>query len=127
MADKRVSLTPVALASGSYTTNILYPAAAGAGGVGYTATASKIVIRKITIINTTAGALTYRLHKTTTGGAAAAGNAIAGAWDRSVAANSRDELFCSQVLDGSSASDYLVGGASGAGLTINVDFDLMHV
>jgi len=110
-------LDPVALAAGTYATNICYPAAAGASAVGYTARASYIILRHIRIVNTTAGALTFRLHKTTTGGAATAANAVIG-WDLSIAAGSYHDWYGQLALRGDVAADFLVGGGSAGGLTI---------
>lgn len=104
---------PVALTN-TYTTNILNPAAAGAG-TGYTPSASYIILRHIRIVNKTAGAVSFRLFIGATG-ANAAGTEFMG-YDLSVAANSYVDWYGAIRLD---AADFLVGGASAAtSLTIN--------
>lgn len=106
-SNKTQTFGPVALTA-TYTTNILAPAAAGASAVGYTATATYIILRHIRIVNKTAGAITYRLFVGATGGNAA-GTEFMG-YDKSVAANSYDEWFGQLRLEG--ANGFLVGGAS---------------
>jgi hypothetical protein len=103
---------PVALANGTYITNIYNPPAAS-GGVG-NAAVPYAIIRQIRIANTAATALTYRLQVGATG-AAAAGTRIA--YDVSVAAGAVSDIFLALRLD---AADFLVGGASGSGLEITV-------
>lgn len=98
---------PVALTN-TYTTNILNPAAAGAG-TGYTPTASRIILKHIRIVNKTAVAVSYRLFIGATA-ANAAGSEFMG-FDKSVAANSVDDWYGAMPLD---AADFLVGGASAA-------------
>ena len=117
--NKILRIDPVALAAGTYITNIAFPSSAGgAGAVGYTAPASYLVLRVVNIVNTTAGALTFRLHKTTIGGAAVAANSVIG-WDTSIAAGATFIWQGILLLNGSVAADYLVGGGSGAGLTFS--------
>lgn len=99
---------PVALTN-TYTTNIFAPAAAGASGVGYTPTATYILLKKIRVVNKTASAATFRLFKGATG-ANAAGSELA--YDRSVPAFGEVEIFCSLRLEGTNG--FLVGGASAA-------------
>jgi|SRR5215203_3509690 len=100
---------PVAL-SNTLTTNIVNPAAAGAGGVGYTATASYLILRHIRIVNKTAGAVTFSLWKGATG-ANVAGTEVVGT-ALSVAANSAFDWYGLMRLEG--ANGFLVGGASAA-------------
>lgn len=117
MAQNRLtSFGPVALANAVYTTNILTPAAAGGSAVGYTPTASYIILRKIRIINTTGGALTFRLYIGATG-ANAAGTEFLGK-DTSIAANASIEVFCQKRLD---VGQFLVGAGSNTGLTLEAD------
>jgi len=96
---------PVALANGTYVTNIYNPASALLFGV----------ITRIHIINTTVGALTFRLYKGATG-ANAAGTELY--YNVSVPANTAVDYY---MQDRFESTDFLVGGASGAGLTIKVD------
>lgn len=107
MQNRPFRFGPVALTN-VYTTNILNPAAAGAG-TGYTPTASYIILRHIRIVNKTAGAVTFRLFIGATG-ANAAGTEFMG-YDLSVAANSYVDWYGYLRLD---AADFLVGGASAA-------------
>jgi hypothetical protein len=108
MASNRIlRVGPVAL-SNTLTTNILNPAAAGSG-VGYTPTASYIILRHIRILNKTAGAVTFSLWIGATGGNAA-GTEFVGT-GMSVAANSYVDWYGMMRLD---AADFLVGGASAA-------------
>ena len=104
-SNKRFRFGPVALTN-TYTTNILNPAAAGAG-TGYTPTASYIILRHIRIINKTAGNVTFRLWLGATG-ANAAGTEVIG-YDMIVPANSYVDWYGVLPLE---ASDFLVGGAS---------------
>lgn len=114
---------PVALAAGTYVTDILYPGTIGGtrAAVGWTPTGDVVVyVKQVRIVNTTAGPLSYRLHKTTTGGAYAAANAVFGS-DEIVPANSTLVKSGNLRLDGSVAGDYLVGGGSATGLTIELE------
>jgi hypothetical protein len=121
MASNKIeSFGPVAL-SATLTTNIIAPAAAGASAVGYTATATYIVLRHIRIVNKTAGAVTFSLYKGATG-ANAAGTEFMGL-GMSVAANSFVEWFGALRLEGTNG--FLVGGASaGTSLTLNAEGEL---
>ena len=68
MAQNKIEkFGPVALTT-TLTTNIINPAAAGAGAVGYTATATYIILRHIRIVNKTASAATFSLWLGATGG-----------------------------------------------------------
>lgn len=101
---------PIALTA-VYTTNLLAPPAAGAGGVGFTATADRLYVRKIRLINVTAAAHTARIYKGATG-ANAAGTEIV-PLNVSVPANDYLEFpFQDMILEG--ANGFLVGGADGA-------------
>ncbi len=97
---------PVAM-SNTYTTNIVAPAAAGASAVGYTATASYLLIRHIHIANKTGAAATFRLYKGATGGNAAGTELF---FDQSVPANGVYDWYGQMRLEG--ANGFLVGGAS---------------
>lgn len=118
--NKLQSFGPVAL-SATLTTNIIAPAAAGASAVGYTATATYIVLRHIRIVNKTAGAATFSLYVGATG-ANAAGTEFMGT-ATSVAANSFVDWYGLLRLEGTNG--FLVGGASaGTTLTLNAEGEL---
>lgn len=111
-----VNLGPVALTT-VMTTNVIHPAAAGAGAVGYTATATKLRIRHIRIVNKTGSAATFSLWLGATG-ANAAGTEVVGT-AQSVAANSSYDWYGEMVI---SSSQYLVGGAgTTTALTLTAD------
>ena len=106
-ANKVETFGPVALTN-TYTTNIMAPAAAGASAVGYTATATVILLKHLRIANKTTAAATFRLYKGATG-SNAAGTELA--YDVSVAANSYVDLYFQNLrLEGTGG--FLVGGAS---------------
>lgn len=105
--NKLETFGPVALTT-TLTTNIIAPAAAGGSAVGYTATATYIVLRHIRIVNKTAGAVTFSLYKGATG-ANAAGTEFMGL-GTNVAANSYVDWYGAMRLEGSGG--FLVGGAS---------------
>jgi len=108
MAQNKIEkFGPVAL-SNVLTTNILNPAAAGAG-VGYTPTASYIILRHIRIVNKTALAATFSLWLGATG-ANAAGTEIIGT-GYSVPANSAFDWYGMLIMK---STDFLVGGAGTA-------------
>jgi hypothetical protein len=96
---------PVALANGTYVTNIYNPFSANIYGV----------ITRIHIANTTAGALTFRLYKGITAGNVAGTELY---YNVSIPANVAVDYY---MQDRFESTDFLVGGASGAGLTIKVD------
>ena len=105
-ANKTEIFGPVALTT-TLTTNIIAPAASGGSAVGYTATATYILIRHIRIVNKTTSAATFSLWKGATGantaGTEVVGNAL------SVAANSAFDWYGQMRLEGSGG--FLVGGA----------------
>src|SRR5258708_39841664 len=103
MASTRIlRVGPIALIN-TLSTNILNPAAAGAG-TGYTPTASYIILRHVRIVNKTGGAVTFSLWIGATGANAAGTEAIGNAL--SVAANSAFDWYGVLRLD---AADFLVG------------------
>lgn len=108
MAQNRLlSFGPIALTN-TTTTNLIAPAAAGSSAVGYTSTASYIVLRHIRIVNKTAGAVTFSLWRGATG-ANAAGTEVVGT-GYSIPANSAFDWYGQMVLQGTNG--FLVGGAS---------------
>ena len=98
---------PVALTN-TLTTNIIAPAVAGASAVGYTATATYILLFHIRIVNKTASAATFTLYKGATG-ANAAGTEVVGT-ALSIPANSAYDWNGRMRLEGTNG--FLVGGAS---------------
>lgn len=109
-ANKREVFGPVALTT-TYTTNIIAPAAAGASAVGYTATATYILIYQIRIVNKGA-ASSFRLYKGATG-ANAAGSEIS-AVDQAVPANATVDIFFQGGLRLEGTNGFIVGGAADA-------------
>jgi hypothetical protein len=104
-ANKLEIFGPVALTN-VLTTNIIAPAAAGAGGIGYTPTATYLVLRHIHVVNKTAAAHNFTLYKGATG-ANVAGTEIA--FSKNVPANDYVDLYGAWRLEG--ANGFLVGGA----------------
>lgn len=107
MASNKLEIFgPVALTT-TLTTNIIAPAAAGASAVGYTATATYIIIRHIRIVNKTGSAATFTLYKGGTGGNVAGTEFMGVA--TSVAANSYVDWYGQLRLEGTNG--FIVGGA----------------
>jgi hypothetical protein len=106
-ANKLETFGPIALTS-TLTTNVIAPAAAGAGAAGYTATATYIVLRHIRILNKTGGAATFTLYKGATGGNVAGTEVVGVAV--SVPANSYVDWYGQLRLEGTNG--FLVGGAN---------------
>lgn len=103
---------PVALTT-TLTTNIVAPAAAGASAVGYTATATYILLRHIRIVNKTASAATVSLWKGATAANVAGTEIIA--QGTSVPANGSIEWYAGAPglrLEG--ANGFIVGGSNTA-------------
>jgi hypothetical protein len=107
--NKLQTFGPVALTT-TLTTNIIAPAAAGASAVGYTATATYIIIRHIRIVNKTGSAATFSLWVGATG-ANAAGTEFFNV-GKSVPANDAVDYYGQLRLEG--ANGFLVGGAGTA-------------
>jgi hypothetical protein len=105
-ANKKERFGPFALTA-TLTTNLIAPAAAGASAVGYTATASQIILTHVRITNKTAGAVTFSMWIGATG-ANLAGTEFLGT-GISVAANSSFDWYGSVLIK---AGEFLVGGAS---------------
>lgn len=104
-SNKKFRFGPVALTN-TLTTNILNPATA-TGGVNAGSSSQYIVLNHISIVNKTAGAVTFTLYLGATG-ANAAGSEVIGI-AKSVAANDTFNWYGLLRLD---AADFLVGGAS---------------
>jgi hypothetical protein len=106
--NKQESFGPIAVPNAAG--NLIAPAAAGAGPVGYTATATYILLRHIRILNKTGGAVTFSLYKGATGGSAAGtefmGTAV------SIPANSYVDWYGQLRLEGTNG--FLTGLASAA-------------
>lgn len=108
MASNRIQrFGPVALAN--VATDVLNPADAGAGQVGYAPTASYIILRHIRIVNKTGGAVTFSGWIGATGASAAGTEAIGTA--KSVPANDYIDWYGMLRLD---TADFLVMLASAA-------------
>lgn len=108
MAQNKIEkFGPVFLAAAA--ADILNPADAGAGHVGYTPTASYIILRHIRIVNKTAGAVTFSLFIGATGGSLA-GTEFMG-FGKSIAANSHEDWYGMLILK---TTDFLTGLASAA-------------
>lgn len=105
MTNKAFRFGPVALTN-TLTTNILNPPTA-TGGVNGGSSAQYIILRRINIVNKTAGAVTFSLYLGATGGNVA-GTEIIGT-GQSIPANSYFPWSGYLRLD---AADFLVGGAS---------------
>lgn len=106
-ANKPETFGPIALTT-TLTTNLIAPAAAGAGAAGYTATATYILLTHMRIINKTAGAQNFSFYKGATG-ANTAGTEVVGT-GLNVAANSYVDWYGRLRLEGTNG--FLVGGAS---------------
>lgn len=106
MRNKFEIFGPIALTT-TYTVNLVAPAAAGAGAVGYTATAPFIIIRHIHIANKGATQETFRLYKGATGGNAAGTELF---FNKPVPVGDVYDWYGMLKLEG--ANGFLVGGAS---------------
>ena len=130
-ANKLVRFGPVAITTVT-TTNVLNPGTT-TGGVGMPATSTNMyfIVRHIRIVNRTATAIRHAFWLGATGANAvgteviAGGTATAGALDASVgvtvAAGSFVDWYGLLTLD---VADFLVGGASAAGLTFEAEGEL---
>jgi len=107
MQNKIERFGPVALST-VLTTNILNPAAAGAG-TGYTPTASYIILKHIRIVNKTGVAATFSLWLGLTGANTAGTEVIGQA--KSVPPNDAFDWYGQLIIK---AADFLVGGAGTA-------------
>jgi hypothetical protein len=128
-ANKVIRSGPVALTT-TTTTNILNPPTlTGGTGLAGTNANTYLIIKKITITNKTASAITVALWLGATGtnasGAEAVfgGQASAGAITQgvSIPANSYTERYCILRMD---VADFLVGGASATGLTFEAEGEI---
>lgn len=105
-ANKLETFGPIAVPNAAG--NLISPAAAGAGGNGYTPTATYIVLKHIRILNKTGGAVTFSGYKGATGGSAA-GTEFLGT-GLSIPANSYVDWYGSLRLEG--ANGFFTGLAS---------------
>jgi len=117
MQAKLETSGPVALTS-VITTNLLTPAAAGAGAVNYTATASFLLVSKIRIISKSASVATVSIFKGATG-ANAAGTELMNLYP--VPAQSIVEFNSRLRLEG--ANGFLVGGCPTGNALLTVEFE----
>jgi hypothetical protein len=102
--------------------NLAAPAAAGAGAVGYTATADALLIKRIRIVNRTGASVNYSQWVGATG-ASAAGTEFG--WSvHPVLANSFIEMRCDKRLEGTNG--FLTGLAGSANaLTFEADAEVL--
>ena len=105
MNNRAFRFGPIALTN-TLTTNLLNPSTL-TGGVNCNPTAAYIILRRMNIINKTAGAVTFSLWLGATG-ANAAGTEVVGS-GQSISANSYFPWSGYLRLD---STDFLVGGAS---------------
>jgi hypothetical protein len=122
-ANKAVRFGPVSLTT-STTTNILNPPTlTGGTGLAGTNSATYLIIRHVRVVNTTTGSLSFATWLGTTGintqaaafdwgGIASTGTLTNGV---TIAAGSYVDWYGYLRMD---TADYLVGGASAAGLTL---------
>lgn len=106
-SNKTQRFGPTLMVTGATGSNYLNPAAAGANAVGYTATASYALVRKMRITNITTGAVTFSLFVGGTTGSAS-GTAFWGS-AMSIPANTGADWQGFLRLD---AADFLSGTAS---------------
>lgn len=109
MANNKLSSFGPTLMVVSTGTNYVNPAAAGAGAVGYTATASYVVLRHIRIVNITATGSSFSLFIGATSGSASGTSFMGSA--TVVAANSFVDWYGSVRL---ASTDFLSGFAANA-------------
>lgn len=115
--NKPQSFGPIALGT-TLTTNLIAPAAAGTGAIGYTATATYLLLTHIRIVNKSASTVSFSLWRGATG-ANAAGTEVVGS-ALPIAANQAFDWYGRMRLEG--ANGFLVGGASaGASLTLEAE------
>lgn len=118
-ANKIEVFGPVAM--GNAAANLIAPAAAGAGAVGYTATAHYLLIKHIRVVNKTGSAHNFTLYKGATGGSAA-GTELA--FQKNVPANDYVDIYPSNLrLEG--ANGFLTGLADAvASLTFEAEGEI---
>jgi hypothetical protein len=118
MQQRKLFIPPVALIGTLATTILEGGTTAESGNTGYTAVKTRLIIRHIRIVNTTAGALAVSLF---VGAAAAATAGTEFAFSAySVAANSYVDWYGELILDATTPKA-LCGGSTTTGLTINFD------
>jgi hypothetical protein len=119
-SNKTLRFGPVALTN-VLTTNIINPPTlAGGTGLAGTNAATYALLRHIRITNVTASAVTFTLCIGATGATASSANSFMG-FGTSVPANSYVDWYGMVRLD---VADFLVGGASAAGLTFSAEGEL---
>jgi hypothetical protein len=119
-ANKILKFGPVAL-TGTLATTVISPKITTlTGGAGFTQTQPYVIIRHIRIVNTTAGALAVSLFVGAAATAAAGTEFAFSAY--SVSANSYVEWYGAQRLDGN--VDFLCGGSTTTGLTLNAEGEI---
>lgn len=119
MQNKVADFPPIALIN-TYTTNLVAPAAAGAGGVGYTATADVLFIRQIRFVNKTSAGHSVRVYKGATA-ANAAGTELTPV-DYVIPALGYQDMYFQPALRLEGANGFLVGGADAAAAVVMYPF-----
>lgn len=117
--NKRLSIPPVALTATLATTLLEPGTTAETGNTGYTATKSYILVRHMRIVNTTSGNLTVSLFKGAAA-TAAAGTEFAFSGYQ-LGPNAFQDWYGELRLDGTATASALCGGASGLGVTLDID------
>jgi hypothetical protein len=118
-SNKIIRFGPIALTT-AYTLNLINCGiTALAGTTGYTQTQPYLIIRHIRIVNTSATATSFRLYVGATA-ANAAGTEFMG-YNTTVPGNSYIDWYGSLRLD---STDYLVGGAAIATLTLQAEGEI---
>lgn len=130
-ANKIIRFGPVAISTTTTTNLVNPPTLTGGTGLAGTNSATYLVIRHIRVVNKTNGALFVAFWLGSTGAntagteVVAGGVATAGALNAgtgvSVAANSYIDWYGQLRLD---TADFLVGGASAAGLTFQAEGEI---
>lgn len=131
MANKPIRFGPVAISTTTTTNIINPPTLTGGTGLAGSNSSTYIIIRHIRVVNKTAGAVSVAFWLGATGantagteviaGGAATGGALTAGTGVSVGANSYFDYYGALRMD---PADFLVGGASAAGLTILVEGEI---
>lgn len=117
MAQNKTFLSgPSAIAAAP--ANILNPPTV-TGGVNAGSSPCYLIIKRVSIVNTTAGALTWSMWLGATG-ATAAGTEVFGT-GTSIAANATTVIYCAQRID---STQFLVADASATGLTVTFEGEI---
>ena len=130
-ANKVVRFGPVSLTT-TTTTNVLNPpTVTGGTGVAGTNTATYLIVRHVRVVNTTTASISFAMFLGTTGvntqttafgfGGQATAGALTASTGVPVAAGSYVDWYGQLRMD---TADFLVGGASAAGLTFQAEGEI---